>query len=214
MNSRRFLLAAVCLVLAASFVMVQIRRREATGSAPPVAGAAVSPATAARPVGETPPASPVAPDREEVEGQPALNAPLPGELSTTDRPPLADALGAPATKPEDEPRIVLNILDAYRRIFRAYPAGENNRQLVNALLGANKEKLPFIPLDHSRLNAQGEIADAWGTPFFFHQFSRTSIEVRSAGPDRLLYTDDDLVVGNTASQPKQPTILETPVAAE
>lgn len=136
------------------------------------------------------------PAREFVEGQPAMFAPKPGELSTDDRSPLADRLGAPNTNPEAEPGIVLDILNVYRRSCGVYPAGEDNRQIVNALLGANKEHLPFIPSDHPRLNAQGEMVDAWGTPFFFHLISRTSIEVRSAGADRRMFTDDDVVAGN------------------
>lgn len=140
------------------------------------------------------------PLRRDVEGQPALVTPDVSELSTTDRPPLADSLGAPSTKPEAEPGIVLDILNAFRRAFGSYPAAEDNHQFVNALLGANKSKLPFVPRDHTRLNADGEIIDAWGTPFFFHLNSSISIEVRSAGPDRSFYTADDIVAGRGADQ--------------
>ena len=152
--------------------------------------------------------------RKDLPGQPALSAPKASELSTTERPPLANRLGAPGTLPAEEPGIVLNVLKAYRRTFGAYPAGEGNRQIVNALLGANAQNLPFIPLDHPRLNARGEITDAWGTPFFFHQNSRTSVEVRSAGPDRQLYTADDLVAGAPASQTKRPMIPAGPPPAK
>ena len=153
------------------------------------------------PAGVTPVGSSTVPARPDVGGQPAMAAPKKSELATTRRPPLADRLGAPATLPAEEPRIVLNVLDAYRRSFGGYPAGEGNRQFVNALLGANAQKLPFIPADHPRLNARGELVDAWGTPFFFHLLSHNSIEVRSAGPDRLLYTADDIVAGTP--QPKR-----------
>jgi hypothetical protein len=139
-------------------------------------------------------------------GQAALSAPNPFELSTTERPPLANQLGAPGTPPEKESRIVLDVLNAYRRTFGTYPTGESNRQIVNALLGTNAQNLPFIPLDHPRLNARGEITDAWGTPFFFHINSRDSIEVRSAGPDRALFTADDIVAGKPPSQTKRPMI--------
>lgn len=108
---------------------------------------------------------------------------------------MAYRLGAPNTKPETEARIVLDLLKLYRHLFGAYPAGENNSQFVNALLGANKTRVPLLPRDHPRLNSGGELVDAWGTPFFFHQNSHSSVEVRSAGADRLLYTDDDIVAG-------------------
>jgi hypothetical protein len=44
-----------------------------------------------------------------------------------------------------------------------------------------------------RINEKGELVDAWGTPFFFHQLSGSEMEIRSAGPDKVMWTDDDLV---------------------
>jgi hypothetical protein len=35
--------------------------------------------------------------------------------------------------------------------------------------------------------------DRWGTPYFFHQISATSMEIHSAGPDRKMGTEDDIV---------------------
>jgi len=139
------------------------------------------------------------PTRDQLDGQPALAAPQSSELATTETPALADKIGSPSTPPEQEAKVVLDLLKLYRRLFGSYPAGENNSQLVNALLGANKQKLPLLPRDHPRLNAKGELVDAWGTPFFFHQNSRSSVEVRSAGADRLMYTDDDIVAGKKPS---------------
>jgi hypothetical protein len=43
------------------------------------------------------------------------------------------------------------------------------------------------------LNAEGELVDRWGTPYFFHQLSKTSMEIRSAGPSRQMGTTDDLI---------------------
>lgn len=142
-------------------------------------------------------------------GQPALAAPPPNELVTNETPALADRIGSPNTPPEQEAKVVLDLLKLYRRLLGAYPAGENNAQFVNALLGANREKLPLLPRDHPRLNPKGEIVDAWGTPFFFHQNSRNSVEVRSAGADRLLFTADDLVAGK-----RPPTVDPSPALDE
>jgi hypothetical protein len=36
--------------------------------------------------------------------------------------------------------------------------------------------------------------DRWDTPYFFHQMSASHMEVRSAGPDKMLWTSDDIVV--------------------
>jgi hypothetical protein len=35
------------------------------------------------------------------------------------------------------------------------------------------------------------MCDRWGTPYFFHQVSKTEMEIRSAGPDRRMWTGDD-----------------------
>ena len=45
-----------------------------------------------------------------------------------------------------------------------------------------------------RLNAAGELVDPWGTPYFFHQLSATEMEIHSAGPDKVMWTRDDLVI--------------------
>jgi hypothetical protein len=44
-----------------------------------------------------------------------------------------------------------------------------------------------------RINGKGELVDYWGTPFFFHQLSGTEMEIHSAGPDKVMWTADDLV---------------------
>ncbi len=45
-----------------------------------------------------------------------------------------------------------------------------------------------------RINEKGELVDAWNTPFFFHQISGTEMEIHSAGPDKIMWTQDDLVI--------------------
>jgi hypothetical protein len=44
-----------------------------------------------------------------------------------------------------------------------------------------------------RINKHGELVDPWGTAYFFHQLSGKETEIRSAGPDKILWTADDLV---------------------
>jgi hypothetical protein len=34
--------------------------------------------------------------------------------------------------------------------------------------------------------------DRWGTPLYFHAISRDRLEVRSAGPDKVMWTEDDV----------------------
>jgi hypothetical protein len=211
---RRDVLAAGAILALASIVIVALRNNEAareTRQPAPSTSSSAAPARQAAAVTseeKRESASATTSTRESLLGRPALVAPQTSELSTTESPSLADRLGAPATKPEQEAQIVLDLLKIYRRSFGAYPAGEDNRQLMNAMRGANPDKLPFLPQDHPRLNANGELVDAWGTPFFFHQNSSTSVEVRSAGADHLMYTDDDIVAGTPHPRPDRSAVAE------
>ena len=62
------------------------------------------------------------------------------------------------------------------------------------LMGRNRLGLALLPPDHPAVNPRGELCDRWGRPFFFHQLSGTRLELRSAGPDRQLWTGDDVVL--------------------
>lgn len=118
--------------------------------------------------------------------------------------PLALSLGTSSIPPEREPEIVLQILDGYRRFQGAYPTGEDNAAVMERLTGKVRGGVRMFPPDHRRINAQGALCDAWGTPFFFHHLSSQSLDVRSAGPDREFYTADDLVVPKRPPMPAQP----------
>jgi len=66
-----------------------------------------------------------------------------------------------------------------------------NEDFARALTGANKSHLAVIPPGHPAI-VDGEIIDRWGSPYFFHPRAADAIDVRSAGPDRKLFTDDDI----------------------
>ena len=77
--------------------------------------------------------------------------------------------------------------------FGGDPVG-TNREITSALNGQNPKQVNFIrPEAGLRINDNGELVDPWGTPYFFHQLSAMQMEVRSAGPDKIMWTDDDLV---------------------
>ena len=118
--------------------------------------------------------------------------PSPGEVSL----PHAGPAHAPEIT-SMEPRIVLgnvrNAIANYGQRFGGNPVG-SNAEITRALGGENPQQVNFINPDAGmRLNANGELIDAWGTPFFFHQLSGTEMEIHSAGPDKIMWTDDDLV---------------------
>lgn len=80
----------------------------------------------------------------------------------------------------------------YASALRGNPVG-TNAEITAALLGDNEKQLKLEIPGGSTLNDQGELCDPWGSPWFFHQLSATKTEVRSAGPDRKLYSEDDFV---------------------
>jgi hypothetical protein len=113
-------------------------------------------------------------------------------------PPPADAPPVPNTS-ESSTLPAATILQNMRTSIRQYAStfGENpvgtNPEITGALQGDNPKHINFLKQDGNRVNANGELVDPWGTPYFFHQISGHEMEIRSAGPDRVMYTGDDLV---------------------
>ena len=120
----------------------------------------------------------------------AIGAALPPPERST----LADALNSPATDIRADLKLVGVVVETFRSNFLSTgnPVG-SNAEITAALTGRNPLRLALIPADHPAINAQGELCDRWGTPFFFHAESATRMEIRSAGPDRKLWNDDDVV---------------------
>jgi hypothetical protein len=92
------------------------------------------------------------------------------------------------------------VLENMRRAIRNYgsrfggnPVG-TNPEITRALTGENPKQVNFLNADDGlRVNADGELVDPWGTPYFFHQLSGAETEIHSAGPDKKMWTADDLV---------------------
>ena len=81
----------------------------------------------------------------------------------------------------------------YGSMFDGNPVG-TNLEITRALDGENPKETRFLrPEAGMRTNNIGELIDSWGTPYFFHQLSGHEMEIRSAGPDRIMWTSDDLV---------------------
>jgi hypothetical protein len=107
---------------------------------------------------------------------------------------LADDLNSPTGDVHADLRLVNEIFVAYRgALHSGNPVGENV-EITAALKGRNRLGFAFIPPDCPALNRKGELCDRWGTPYFFHQLSGEQMEIRSAGPDHVLWTADDQVL--------------------
>ena len=99
--------------------------------------------------------------------------------------------------PEAPPEIVMEkirrAVHQFGQMFDGNPVG-TNPEITAALSGTNPKHINFLTgLPGVRVNSDGEMIDAWGTPYFFHQLSGTEMEIHSAGPDKIMWTSDDLV---------------------
>lgn len=90
----------------------------------------------------------------------------------------------------DLDKLSLSLRD-YRTLMTQNPVG-TNEEITAALTGGNSKGARLAP-DESKVNGEGKLVDRWGTPYFFHQMSATSMEIHSAGPDKKMGTDDDII---------------------
>lgn len=104
--------------------------------------------------------------------------------------PRSGPLGLP---PDIVVRNARAAVTQYGSMFHGNPVG-NNSEITSALNGNNPRHINFIGADSGlQINEKGEMVDAWGTPLFFHQLSARDMEIRSAGPDKVMWTSDDIV---------------------
>lgn len=105
----------------------------------------------------------------------------------------APVVALPADHPAriEADSIALNLRHFGQR-FGGNPVG-TNAEIVRYLNGGNPQGVRYLPQEYQRFNEAGELLDPWGTPYFFHQVSAKETEIRSAGPDRVLWTGDDVL---------------------
>lgn len=70
-----------------------------------------------------------------------------------------------------------------------------NEDWADLFRGRNGAREEFLPSQHIALNGDGKLIDRWATPLFFHALGGGRYEIRSAGPDKKLWTGDDLERG-------------------
>ncbi len=125
-----------------------------------------------------------------------------------DDPGIAVALPAPPIPPDlppPKPRVVPSpeamkdiediqfMLRDFRARLGANPTG-TNAEIMKEVMGANRAQMKLSPPQGQKMNDQGELLDRWGAPYFFHQLSKNEMEIRSAGPDGAMWTNDDVVM--------------------
>ncbi len=105
---------------------------------------------------------------------------------------LADELASRTQNPSRDLEIVNEFMHLYSKAFQGNPVGMNE-DITASLTGRNPLRGVLFP-PNSQMIVNGQIVDRWGTPYWFHSNSATQMEIRSAGPDKTLFTPDDIVI--------------------
>ena len=117
---------------------------------------------------------------------------------------MARTLAMPDATAEDDLKALVDMFNYYT----LEPSGQiptgTNREITQALNQKTQSGLPYIPANHPAINADGELIDRWQTPYFFHAQSSQKMEIHSAGPDREMFTTDDLVWPPSRPASKRP----------
>jgi hypothetical protein len=99
-----------------------------------------------------------------------------------------------STRPEDDLQAMAHVFSNLQLLVKGdapFRMGANE-EFAAALMGQNAAKEVFLKAPHACLNEKGQLVDRWGSPLFFHVRDRSRIDIRSAGPDREMWTADDL----------------------
>lgn len=196
-KKRRFHLIIVLAVLVGAIILLIAAER---GSIVPAEPAEDATSGALQPPAEQPV---VAQSEEAYNGTTAVRAfgaaaaipPAPA----AERSPLADALNRNDRTADQDLEVVASLFASYQDLLHELPVG-TNAEITAALAGDNGHGHAPLPADHPAINDAGELTDRWGTPFFFHQLAADQVEIRSAGPDHRMYSEDDFVWPQHAEQ--------------
>lgn len=130
---------------------------------------------------------PVAPPRSELK-QAVPTTPAPGDR-------LLEGYGDPSTAPIEDLRKVQRVITGYHSVIKdasRFPIG-GNADLTAALTGENANREIFVSAGNSIIK-DGLLTDRWGSPLIVHPEAWRQLELRSPGPDRVPYSDDDLIL--------------------
>lgn len=164
------IVAAALLAVIAGGLWLALKPKPEAGH--PVANATPAPAT--------PPLRPLPP-------MPPPGTKLPGEM-------ILQSYAAPDSRPQDDLHAVAHALENLALLVKGndpFRLGANE-EFADALKGRNKAQIRFLRDDHPAFNEKGQLVDRWRTPLYIHATSRDRLEIRSAGPDGKMWTEDDL----------------------
>lgn len=121
------------------------------------------------------------------------NSETPGPITHRPSPiasPIASTAREDIRKLHEQLGSFLTLLkDPYRP-----PLGDNT-DITRALTGHNRRGIVALPTNDPSI-VNGQLVDRWGTPYWFHPRTPDAIDVLSAGPDKTLFTADDIASEN------------------
>lgn len=106
----------------------------------------------------------------------------------------------------DDLRKIQRVAAGYFSVIKdasRYPIG-GNADLAAALRGENANREAFLRADHPVFAKDGTLTDRWGSPLIVHPEGWKQLEFRSAGPDRIPYNADDLVLSPQGMELQNP----------
>ena len=121
--------------------------------------------------------------------------PVPGDA-------LLAGYADPSTPPLEDLKKIHRVVTGYFSVIKdssRFPIG-GNEDLAAALRGENPNREVFIKPDHPVFSAAGLLIDRWDSPVIVHPEAWKQLELRSAGPDRIPYNEDDLVLAPTGTR--------------
>ena len=136
------------------------------------------------------------PSRISTNGQSRLLSP-PTVLTAAES--LLLGYGDPSALPIEDLRKIQRVATGYFSLIKDsqhFPIG-GNEDFSAALRGENPNRQIFIRSGNPIFSPQGLLLDRWGSPMIIHPEAWRELSIRSAGPDRIPYNSDDLVLSPT-----------------
>ncbi|MEM7146974.1 MAG: hypothetical protein AAF591_17720 [Verrucomicrobiota bacterium] len=113
----------------------------------------------------------------------------------------ARSLHSNETTPDQDIENINAILGLYYWIYKQNPVGDNV-DIVDQLTGNNEKQIVVLPPDHPDINADGELVDRFGNPYFFHALTDQKMDIWSYGPDGIVGTFDDFFLYGPENDPE------------
>lgn len=108
------------------------------------------------------------------------------------------------TPPIEDLRKIHRVTTGYFSVIKEssrFPIG-GNEDLAAVLRGENPNREVFVHEGHAVFGSDGQLKDRWGSPLIVHPQAWRQLELRSAGPDKKPYTEDDLILLPSGLQPE------------